>query len=387
MRSPALIPKGSNIKFELTDSEPWVWKWRGRLVIVQRRAALLGLASLLIGMALRFGLAVSSVGSRDQQSWAIVSKLLGSPNFYLETSRYGYPPLWAYILWGLRLLQRQTSFPFHVFSRGFLSLIDLAIAYVILLMTNRDTLRLDVRWAAFYLLNPVAMLTSYQGQFDVLALLPLLIAVYLMESRRPLPTLASIWALGTLSVITKHITLFAVWALYHASSKTARKAVLMMLGTIAVFGLVFVPYLPQGLGVIMNNVVFRFQVPKSPNVVLPLFLSLPVRKVIFYLVLVSAPALVVGDHRQARAVLFSLLCFLIFSYLVEPHYYLLPVALATAMRSRWVFFYSMTVTAYLLGTYFDQHFLFMACRYATWMLMVVWSFSLVAKPLTRFPTL
>ncbi|MGH7862212.1 MAG: hypothetical protein ACREOS_08215, partial [Candidatus Dormibacteraceae bacterium] len=105
-----------------------------------------------------------------------------------------------------------------------------------------------------YLLNPVAiLLVGFHGQFENLALLPLLGALYLsMRGRAGLPSWV-IWLLGTASLLIKHLTIFSVWTLF-VYVFTGRRRPLLMALSVLVFLVSFLPYLPRGFDGIVHNV-------------------------------------------------------------------------------------------------------------------------------------
>ncbi|MGH7863015.1 MAG: hypothetical protein ACREOS_12350, partial [Candidatus Dormibacteraceae bacterium] len=217
---------------------------------------LLPAAALILGVGARLYLASSFYGNYDQASYAIVARImLAHGNVYAETSRYNYSPAWAYVLLGLAHLDLWTRVPqFQIFVRGFLTLVDLVDAVLIGLIAAR--LKPGSGRLAFsvYLLNPVAiLLVGFHGQFENLALLPLLGALYLSIGQRERWPRWAAWLLGTASLLIKHLTVFSVWTLF-VYVFAGRRRLLMMALSVLVFLVSFVPYLPRGLNGIVQNV-------------------------------------------------------------------------------------------------------------------------------------
>ena len=169
-----------------------------------------------IGLGLRLGLAICFYGNFDQVSYEIVAEIMRrGGNVYAETSRYNYTPIWSYVLLVLNYGATWLGVPFHVMVRSFIIGVDLIdmllIGYV---AANGLSRNLKVT-AVGYWLNPVAiLLVGYHGQFENLAILPLLLAVALYCRPVGRPRTLWLWGLGTLALIIKHNTLFGVWMLF-----------------------------------------------------------------------------------------------------------------------------------------------------------------------------
>ncbi len=197
---------------------------------------------MLIGVALRIFLAIFFYGNYDQASYDIIAEIgRDGGNIFAETQRYNYAPTWSLVLTGLSYI----PIPLHSSVRIFLTIIDLLISILIFKLTNKAHL------AAIYFANPVSiLLTGFHGQFENLAILPLLLAIVIQQRRR------SIWllfALCTLSILFKQITIFFVFAMYFHYAGSWRRALLMIIATSAVFVAAFIPYLPDGF----ENIVFQ----------------------------------------------------------------------------------------------------------------------------------
>jgi len=171
---------------------------------------LLILGAFCFGLALRLVLAYFLFGNTDQHNYQIVVEIMErGGNIYAEQAPYPYSPIWANMLFVLNKLASVSHIPFHFAVRGFLSLIDLANALLIGLIAVHQTPQTSKKSSLIYWLNPsVILIVGFHGQFDNLALLPLLIATFLINYKPNSVSSIWIWILGTMSLCIKHITLF-----------------------------------------------------------------------------------------------------------------------------------------------------------------------------------
>ncbi len=220
-----------------------------------KRLALLILAALLVGLLGRFYLILNYVGDYDYYSFDIVAGImLRGGNIYAETARYNYSPVWAYVLLGLTHVTTTFHVPYQVVIRTFLTTVDLAIAVLVgyiasVIVPGRGWLSFAAYWA-----NPVTiLLTGYHGQFENLAMLPLVGAVALVSRPKADTPETAIWALGTLALLVKQISVFAVWMLFVYTFRGRRSFLAMGLSGV-VFLASFLPFLPGGLNGIIQNV-------------------------------------------------------------------------------------------------------------------------------------
>jgi len=222
------------------------------------RGQKLALAGFAVGIIARLYLAYYYYGNFDQESYEIVAGIMRSGgNIYAETTRYNYGFVWSYLLLAFYHLSEWLYLPFHFIVRGALTGVDILVAVFVGMIASRLSPGKGASAAVIYILNPVSILiTGYHGQFENLASLPLLLAVY-MILRLPSTPRRWLWLLGVLSLLIKHITLFGVWMLFlQVASK--RKATLMMAAAGGVFLLSFLPYLPEGQeGILQNVLLYR----------------------------------------------------------------------------------------------------------------------------------
>ena len=177
----------------------------------------------------------------DFDSYRIVIELMEKgKNIYAETARYNYGPVWADVLYGLKLIFG------NAFRTGlilFLTGCDIGIAAVLW--------RMKYRFASLlFLLSPLTIYTTgYHNQFDNAAILTAMLAVMVLGGRdASFPRVLSGSLLLGFSLMIKHIFIFYVfWLfLYYASW---RKKLLILLIPLAVFGSGFLPsILPETAG-------------------------------------------------------------------------------------------------------------------------------------------
>jgi hypothetical protein len=155
------------------------------VVAPRPRQVAAGLGVLLgISLLLHAWLIASSPGAFfDIVSYRIqAATVFDHQNVYAVTERYPYPPVWIWIVAGLRGLATLIQVPFDALVRAPATLGDLGIG-VVLYGYARD--RIGAGWraltpSALYLLNPAVLLISAaHGQFDSLVILFVLLAFYL----------------------------------------------------------------------------------------------------------------------------------------------------------------------------------------------------------------
>lgn len=218
-----------------------------------RRALLVAIA-VVLGLALRLILAVRFGGDFDAYSYEIVIGILRrGGNVYAETARYNYSPLWSYVLLSLSGLADLLHLPYHTVIRSFLTVVDACTALLVWRLASR-------RAALVYWLNPVSiMIVGYQGQFETLAFVPLLLAVYLRLQNRL--SRYRLFVFATLALVIKQSLAPYVWLLFAlllplplAIASTAAAAVIWLAS--------FIPFWSLGsLGIVANVFNYRSYAP------------------------------------------------------------------------------------------------------------------------------
>jgi hypothetical protein len=223
---------------------------------------------LLAGFGIRAFFAIGFFGNYDTESFYIVAEIVRKGgNVYTETFRYNYSPVWFNLLGIADHLARALDIPMHVLVRLGLSAIDLANAGLVGLIAERLRARTGTACAVMYALNPGAiLLTGLHGQFETLAMLPILVGVLLylpitLKPEGPKPTWGrSFWVfigLLALGVVIKHNTVFIVWPLL-VWAVGLRRAVLGMAIIAIAFLSSFLPYwAAQSTGILANVFMYR----------------------------------------------------------------------------------------------------------------------------------
>jgi hypothetical protein len=203
---------------------------------------------LAAGIAAR--LFVATLGHDfDFDSWVIIAKVPLGGNVY-ATDRYNFAPGWFLILHILYFLSGHNPAAFRYFVPGFLSLVDAGIFYILW----RKFGRLAGCW---FFLNPISIVVSgYQNNFDNIAILAGLLAVFLIKDEfdKPLGRRAILGlALLGISLVLKHVFFaFPFWLAI--KQRGFGQKILMVAIPVSIFLLSFVPYWPGGKNEIIQNV-------------------------------------------------------------------------------------------------------------------------------------
>lgn len=231
-------------------------------------------AVILVGVSLRLVLPFFGY-NYDVRSYRIVADIMQhGGNVYAETIRYNYSPVWFNLLHLFDLMPWHPPDPIGIRWKIviLLTLGDLGI-FAFLLR------HYSLRVAALFFLNPISILiTGYHNQFDNLAVLAGLVAVYVYEkgSVRPHRILGAI-GLGV-SLCIKHILfLFPLWLAIKEKRWPMR--ILVVVVPYAIFLASFLPYWSEGAAGIRHNVFQYKSWENAPfwSMVLP-FRHLPISK-------------------------------------------------------------------------------------------------------------
>lgn len=300
-------------------------------------------ALIIIGLALRMVLATTTAGNYDAISYGIVVDVLErSGNIYAETHRYNYSPLWSYLLLAMSYVAAALSLPLAVVVRTSLAVLDVCNALLI------GSIARSRSATVLYLLSPVAVLiVGYHGQFDTLAASPLL-TILVLQHRKRLGW-RSLLALGSLAILIKHNTVFAVWTLF-VMLLPLHQAILLMAAATIPFLLSFVPYLPDGAPGIVQNVVLYDGINGSYG--LSALFPVAMIRPIFFAAMLLLPLLLkrVAINLQ-RSLLVSFLAFLSLSHGIGVQYFLFPALFGSLNPTRWHALFSGITTATLVMYY------------------------------------
>lgn len=313
------------------------------------RNALVLATIIILGLAVRLFLASITPGNYDMESYQIVIDILrNGGNIFAETSRYNYSPVWSYILLGIDALAGFTHLPFPFAERAFISFVDLADAFVIGLIASKMNKRGFLLAFAVYFLNPISILLSgVHGQFENLAALPLLIAVYLYN-RAPSHRNLYIWLLGTISLTVKQITLPGVWMIFSFMTNPLQAFIGLLL-SVVVLAASFIVYLPAGADGILNNVLLY----TSSHWQYGLSTVMPRIVVMLIFMVVSVILPYIARHKLKlsleTSMTFAFVSFLAFAPGIAVQYFLLPVLFGSIQISVPFFGYCLLTTYFLLG--------------------------------------
>jgi hypothetical protein len=317
---------------------------------MKRSGARIGTALLLFGfavaLAIRARFLAALPSNYDMVSWKIVANILErGGNVYHETSRYNYSPLWGCLLVALDVLGRAVRLPLYRMVSLFLLGVDLASAVLLrAIALERGHSRARAGLAALlFFANPVSVIvSSYQGAFDNLSILFLLLALLFAFRRYE----ASGGIVGALSVslLAKHITWFHP-VLFAWRSGRRRALLATALVPYAVFLLSFVPFWRGWEGIRAH--VFGYRGLDEPYGVE--LLGLPRETTTALLVLAALTA--IGLLRRVevgRSSLLLMLVLLIFAPGICPYYFVWPIALGALYPTAGFLVYTVVVTAFLV---------------------------------------
>jgi hypothetical protein len=277
----------------------------------RRRAAVLFVLILIARLAIARGFA----GNYDSESfWIVAGHALAGENIYAATDRYNYSPVWAWIAAGLWSVTRPDHSQF-VFATGLLATAaDMASAALVLLLAKRlgRSAGEARRAALLFFSNPVAVLAAgAHGQFDGLAILPLLAAMLVAmggEGLSERPRSARVTALLAVSLLVKHVTGLQV-LLFWRRLRRPGLSDLSLLVPYAVFAFSFLPY-AGAAGAIWDHVVAYGARGAKPSALTAL-LEIPSHdRAVLFALFAAAVAWALGAGRREELPRASLLLWL-----------------------------------------------------------------------------
>jgi len=310
-------------------------------------------AVLLLGFALalairaRFLAALTS--NYDIASWRLVSNILErGGNVYRETNRYNYSPLWGCLLVALDFLGRVVGLPLYRVAPLFLLGVDLASAALLraIALERGQTQGRAGLAALLFFANPVSVIvSSYQGAFDNLSILFLLLALFFAGRRRA--SRGGVVAALSMSLLAKHITWFhPLLFAFRSGRKRVEPAALI---PYAVFLLSFAPFWRDWDGI--RTHVFSYRSLDEPYGVefLRSVAGFPRGATTALLVLSALTAVALLRRVEiGRASLLLLLVLLIFAPGICPYYFVWPIALGCLYPTAGFLVYTVVVTGFLV---------------------------------------
>jgi hypothetical protein len=286
----------------------------------------------------------------DAESWRIVADIVNqNGNVYAETWRYPYGPVWAQILHVLDKL------PFGLYLQPiealrwkaacFLTLVDVGIFFFLFRVYG-------LMASVIFFLNPISIIiTGYQIQLDNLAVLVGMISVFIIQNKKNnLNLICGLIVMG-LSLCVKHLFfIFPLWLAF--KEKLVIKKLLIIFIPFSIFLLSFIPYLPEGLkGVVDNVLLYRSWNHNAPFWKLfgPSFL---VSKQFTHFPLFVGSLLILGLIWKSRKLLDSLHLYLVslvnFASSIGNHYLAICVP-SISVNWNWGYaIYTLVVSIHLL---------------------------------------
>ncbi len=307
-------------------------------------------AGFLAALALRLALLAHVSGNYDLASYeAVASIVRRGGSMYLETARYNYSPLWAWVLAGLAILAERIGTTLAWSVGVFLLLVDGATALVVRRLAGGG--RRGGVAAILFFANPVSIfVSSFHLQFDNLAILFLLLAI--LAAEKPPATRAGTAAALSASLIAKHVTVFFP-PLFVKRRATPGLSVAGALVPYAAFAASFLPYARSWEGIRRHVLGYRSlsedygaamlrKIPGSPA-------WLPTA---VFLATVAATIVVVRrlGLPLPRAALMLFIAMLLTVPGICEYYFVWPIALGALEGGAGYAVYTLVVGAFFLGS-------------------------------------
>jgi hypothetical protein len=303
----------------------------------------------ILGLAARIALIATSRGGVELQYYSTVERAMSRGEGLYGTGLNNYAPIWAGVILLVERGSRRTGIPFEILMRSLVTAVDLLSAGVLWKIASghgKDPGKI----AALFLVNPVSIWTTgFQGQFDNVSLLFLLIAILRTPGRSE--TSAAGWPAIlplALSVSIKQVT-----ALHPVLWVRRVRHPAMVLVPYAVAAALFIPFLSEWRA-IRDHVLRYGGVPRSYGLSeLVLFdnrFSLPVGIVCFAAGLYTAWRLKEADLVRACLAVFLVLLFLAPGF--GTQYAVWPLTVGVLTGGAGYFLLTATTMAWTLGSHF-----------------------------------
>ncbi len=203
------------------------------------------LVIILASLTLRLLLGYFLDGSFDTFAWKTIAAALrngegiySSKTIYFSPTwqLYNYPPLWAYVIQIFDGLSRVFHLPFSFFLKIPVMVAEIIMVYIISSQSKKFHDRFKV-WLLLYA-NPFAIiLAGYHGQFDLLFLLFIVLAICSVESKKWLFVILY----NAISLAWKTIPLIVLPAQVNSWPKGGKK-ILILFSIISLPMLFLMPY-------------------------------------------------------------------------------------------------------------------------------------------------
>lgn len=305
-------------------------------------------AGFLVALAARVALLHRFAGNFDVASYTeVVAILRRGGDFYLETPRYNYSPLWAYILLGLDGLASLVGCSLGTAVGTLLIAVDAATALVLRRLAGGG--RRGAVAALLFFANPVSIFVSgFHLQFDNVAILMLLLAIWCVG----LPALSRTGTVAalSLSLLVKHVTVFFP-PLFLARPGRKGLRPLAAAAPYAVFAAAFLPSWRSWRGIRANVVGYRSLAEDYGAAMLRSIPGVPAwLPTAVFLVAVATALVLLRRVELARACLMLFLVMLLFVPGVCQYYFVWPIALGALFGGAGYAVYTLVVSGFFLGS-------------------------------------
>jgi hypothetical protein len=315
------------------------------------RAALLA-AGFAAALAVRLWLLFGFHGNYDTESYGIVAEIARrGGDFYAETTRYNYSPLWSAVCVGVEALAAAIGTrPILVYG-ALLLLADVATAFVLYGLARRRTrTRVSAALAALLFFgNPVSILISSRHlQFDGLAILFLLVAIAASERARDLRAAAAL----SVSVLIKHVTGLHPPLFRRRGGPTGLLPVIL---PYVVFAASLIPYIRSWREILQSVLLYRGVTGNYGIEVMVLLPGVPDwAPVPIFFAAVAVALWKLSRVELARASLLLFLVILVFAPGFGRQYCVWPIALGALFAGPGFFLYTVVAAAFLVGAIFPE---------------------------------
>ncbi len=214
-------------------------------------------AVFAISFLLKTFLALQFFGTFDMDSYQTVAGIMEKgtfTNFYAETDRYNYSPLWAYTLHAIDSFGDFTGLAFPFLVKLFLISVDIFVGILLLRIAQGEGLGAKEQFTIVskFLYNPISIMVTVQGaQFDMAAISLLLLFYYRSEIKRKRTLLEDV--IYGCSIAVKQVTVFPLF-FFALQKKSFNRSVLFLFIASVPFWLLITPYLSGALPQIISNV-------------------------------------------------------------------------------------------------------------------------------------
>jgi hypothetical protein len=265
--------------------------------------------------------------------------------------RYHYSPVWAFLLLGLSRVASPLGVPFDKAVGALLLLADAATA-LLLFRIARDCLGRPVERAAgaalLFFFNPVSVfVTGFHLQWDNLAILCLIAAVWFAGRNPPRPAAASLSLAA--SLLVKHLTFFH--PLLFARRPKDRRLPLVFLAPYILFFASFLPYWRARDAVFQGVFRYRSLAEDYGTAMLRALPGVPEwAPMALFAVAVFVSVAALRRVEIGRACLLLFLVLLVFLPGMVEYYFAWPIALGSLFGGAGYAVFTLLVSAFFLGS-------------------------------------